>query len=146
MRERQLSWAIDKEGKKVFIDDLKEEQLSGKFNCPHCFVEVFPKRGDKKVWHFSHKGEECEYVKKLDGKYKDDKSKVTTLSNYMEKTILLDNMQFEQSNDFTCALCRKEEHKDNGMEWSKRIWICRNCYLHMSKKDMETLEELAGKY
>lgn len=83
---------------------------------------------------------------KLDVKLKCDRSKLTTLDNFMQKTTTVDNFQFEETDDFTCALCRKEEHKDNGTEWSKKIWICRNCYLHMSKNDMDKLENMAQWY
>src|SRR3989338_2694187 len=85
MRERRLSWALDTDGNKVFIDDLKGEQLSGSFNCPHCFKDVYPKRGEKKVWHFTHKGEECEFVKGLKDKRRDKATEVS-LSAFMDKT------------------------------------------------------------
>lgn len=144
MRERKLSWAIDSLGKKIFIEDLKKEEQSQKFNCPHCFLEVFPKRGEKKIWHFAHKGEECEYVQRLSKSH--DKGTNSTLFDFSKKTVALDNMEFEDSDIFTCALCKKEENKEVGQEWSKRVWICKNCYLHLNSLDMEKLEKIEEKY
>lgn len=145
MRDRKLSWAINEAGKKVFIEDLKDDELKQKFNCPHCYAPVIPKRGEKKIWHFAHKGEECEFVKN-NIKTKDDTTKNSSLNAFMAKTTTMDNMEFEDSDIFTCAICTKEDNKDNGTEWSKKIWICKNCYLHLSDEDMKKLEELEDKF
>ncbi|MFA6089029.1 MAG: competence protein CoiA family protein [Candidatus Woesearchaeota archaeon] len=147
MRERTLSWAINSTGDKVFIDELKDKDFEAKYNCPHCFCEVIPRRGDKKIWHFSHKGEECEYVKKLKNTKKDTASN-SSLSNFMTKgkTIDIKDMDFEDSDIFTCVLCKKEENKEKGTEWSKKVWICKNCYLHLSNDEMKKLELIESRY
>jgi len=145
MKDRKLSWAINEDGKKVFIDDIKEHELKQKFNCPHCFGEVIPKRGNIKVWHFSHKGEECDFVKNPNIKHKDS-SQATSLSSFMTKSTTIDNFEFEDSDIFTCAICKKEENKENGKEWSMKVWICQNCFLHLTDEDMKQLQELESKF
>lgn len=57
----KLPFAIDIEGKLVEIKDVVSG-LACNCICPHCKAKLIARKGDLKIHHFAHKGDECLYA------------------------------------------------------------------------------------
>lgn len=127
MKKRQLFTAMDSLGNKVMIDAIDKES-KGIYFCPYCKKEVVAKLGDRKVWHFSHKGEVCEYLnlKSSDG------SSDSKLDFSGVGSVDIDSIEIgTDSKDFLCVQCKKRFNKDSGHKWKGNEYICKGCFLRM---------------
>jgi hypothetical protein len=43
------------------IDINESKAVGGKFYCPYCKGEMFPRCGEHNAWHFAHKEKKCDY-------------------------------------------------------------------------------------
>ena len=122
MKRRQLSVAFDEEGKRVPIDSVERER---KYLCPYCTREVIPKMGEKKVWHFAHKGEVCEYlnIKTKDG-LRDAQLDLQSIPTKSVSDIDIG----EGCARFMCLKCRKAFRKEGGVKWERNEYVCKECF------------------
>ena len=128
IKKRQLFQAINKNGKTVLIDKIKnteEQTKSNKYFCPYCKHEVIPKTGEKKVWHFAHKDEICEYLNIK----KTDKLNNQKLDFSKEKTISLSELNIgDDCEDFLCNKCKERFRKEIGIKWDGNTYLCKDCF------------------
>jgi predicted RNA-binding Zn-ribbon protein involved in translation (DUF1610 family) len=124
MKKRQLFVALDKDGRKVLVDDI-DKQSTDKFCCPYCKREVIPKQGEKNVWHFAHKEEVCEYlnIKSSDG-LADAKLDFSSSPTRSMEGIELGS----DSTQFLCVKCKKRFAKAGGIKWQGNEYVCRECF------------------
>jgi transcription elongation factor Elf1 len=133
---RKLTTAIDKKGNRINIDNYNKQSDSKQFFCPYCKKEVIPKQGNNKIWHFSHKGKNCN-LNEL--KQADNKTKDFSLNNYMNKTVSSTNYKFSHPKKFLCPLCNEVHLFDNGKLWSKEEYICKKCFLSLTPEQTRNL-------
>jgi predicted SprT family Zn-dependent metalloprotease len=126
MKSRELFYAMDSNGVKHHIDKLdKVEAKNSRFFCPHCKAMVVPKMGDQKIWHFAHKGEVCDFLRKRDSV----STKSMSLSDFSKKTIAVDEFKFSKdSHLFECEICHDTTNKINGVKWQDNKYVCKKCF------------------
>ena len=142
MKYRKLFQAKDEEGYLHYIDNLDKEEIKEKkksFLCPHCKQKVMPKMGEKNVWHFAHVDKPCDKLRISSDNLSSDESKKT-------KNILSFTKKFKAGNDFKinpdscqCEFCKKIQSKKYSINWSKNLYICKECYKQLDSKKIEQL-------
>ncbi len=137
IKKRQLYIAIDSKSNRVKIEDVDrvdcdvdgdngEVNRSEKYFCPYCKQEVIPKMGNKKVWHFCHKGEVCEYLNIK----KRDKLIDAELDFSDTRGALLSELDIgSDCEDFMCVECKGRFSKKGGIRWKDNEYICRECFM-----------------
>jgi hypothetical protein len=121
-KDRELFYAKLENGDKVLVDKLQKGD-SRKFLCPHCNGEVVAKLGDKKIKHFAHKGQVCEFLRKP------VETPNKSLGDYSEKTVSIDEYKFTKDETiFECKICKKSMNKSIGLKWKGEDWVCKNCF------------------
>jgi len=133
---RKLTVALTENGKRIHIDNLNSRQNHEDLFCPYCKMELIPKQGNNKVWHFAHKGIECDWNNL---RSEDKTTKNISLNNFAKATTNLDNYKFAKATKFICPICNNTHSLKEGHEWSKDEFICKRCYLNITPKQTKML-------
>jgi hypothetical protein len=139
MPDRKLFYAKGVMRTLVHIDRVKKHKKEFfEYFCPFCGEKVFPKMGDKKVWHFAHaSGSAC------------SKSEREELNNMKlmefaksDKVKMLDVSDIEIGDDckeYECEMCRKVGNKQYAQKFKGNKYICNACYKNLDQEEINRL-------
>lgn len=133
---RKLTVALTEKGERVHIDNFSKDTYDGALFCPHCKMEIIPKQGDNKIWHFAHKGMDCDFGNL---KTEDKETHNDSLGAFMTKTTTLDNYKFAKATKFLCPICNETYPVIEGKEWSKEEYLCKKCFMHITPEQTKIL-------
>ncbi len=121
-KDRELFYAKLANGERVMVDSLVKGD-SRQFFCPHCNAEVVARLGEKKIKHFAHKGQVCEFLRKP------NETPNTKLGKFSSKTVSIKEFEFSKdASIFECTICKKSMNKKLGLQWKDSKWVCKECF------------------
>ncbi|MBD3259239.1 hypothetical protein GF371_01250 [Candidatus Woesearchaeota archaeon] len=139
MPERKLFYAKGVMRTLVHIDRVKKHKKDlFEYFCPFCGDKVFPKMGEKKVWHFAHaSGHAC------------SKSEREEMNNMKlmefaksDKVKMIDVADIEIGDDcpdYQCEVCGKIGNKRYAQKFKGNRYMCNSCYKSFDPEEINRL-------